>query len=166
MQGTPQNTKSWPCWGREGSWGWYLWVCHCSHGLSDLLRRVETGKTKITCKGRSSSCYQPKASPALVAAPAKGRMKLQPVWGLLHMTVPREHWDSGGFRYRQKILRGLSCRSQGSGTGSAQLCWLSRQGCIDCFSMSTAGSWNFPCGTNSTIQHGKVGSMGWFGALL
>lgn len=109
MQGTPQNTKSWPCWGREGSWGWYLWVCHCSHGLSDLLRRVETGKTKITRKGRSSFSYQPKASPALVPAAAKGRMKLHPVWGLLHMTVPREHWDSGGFRYRQKILLGLSC---------------------------------------------------------
>lgn len=85
-----------------------------------LLRRVETGKTKITCKGRSSFSYQPKASPAPVPAAAKGRMKLHPVWGLLHVTVPRDPWDSSGFRSRQRILLGLSCRCQGSGTSCSQ----------------------------------------------
>lgn len=126
VQGTPQNTKSWPCWGREGSWGWFLWVCHCSHALSDLLRRVETGKTKITCKERSSFSYQPKASPALV--PAKGRMKLHPLWGLLHVTEPREHWDSSGFRHRQKHPPGTFLQVPGERhllhPGSAWLCWL------------------------------------------
>lgn len=114
VQGTPQNTKSWPCWGREGSWDWYLWVCHCSLGLSDLLRRVETGKTKITRKGRSSF-YQPKASPALGAA--KGSIKLHPAWGLLHMTVPRQLWDSQA--KINKILLGLSCSQAHAVPGSA-----------------------------------------------
>lgn len=124
VQGTPQNTKSWPCWGREGSWGWYLWLCHCTRGLPDLLRRVETGKTKITCKGRSSFSYQPKASPAL--GTAKGRMKLHPAWGLLHMTELREHWDSGGFRHRQKILLGFRAGARGVAPPAPRhrQCWL------------------------------------------
>lgn len=28
MQGTPQNMKSWPCWGQGGCWGRYPWVYH------------------------------------------------------------------------------------------------------------------------------------------
>lgn len=91
-----------------------------------LLGRVETGKTKITCKGRSSFSYQPKASPALVPAAEKGRMELHPVWGLLHMTVPRELWDPSAFRYRQKNAPGTFLRVPGEWhllhPGSARLC--------------------------------------------
>lgn len=50
---------------------------------------LKQARQKITSEGRSSFCYQPKASPALGAA--KGSTKLHPAWGLLHMT---EHWDS------------------------------------------------------------------------
>lgn len=96
---------------------------------------------------------------------------------MLHMTVPREHWDANGFRYRQKILQSLFCTSQGSCTSCTQtravvsLFAGSHEGtvliCRSWFPVSssltsTTRKCNSLCGTDTTVQDGKVGSMGWF----